>query len=228
MAEPQFRHEYKHALNWADYYTLRQRLRAIAKPDPNSGPNGQYFIRSLYFDNDDDKALKEKIYGLPNREKFRLRYYNHNPHLIRLEKKSKSSGLCVKESVPITRQQTQALLAHNITWMKESQNSLLTELYSKMSFQRLRPRTLVDYTREAYLYPYGNVRVTFDMNIRSGLYTTQFFAGNIPTIPVDEAGTLLLEIKYDQFLPDLMRDIIQTNTRKTQAFSKYASCRMFE
>lgn len=227
MNQLEYRHEYKHAINLLDYHSLRQRVRIIARLDSNAGPDGHYHIRSLYFDNDDDKALREKIYGLPNREKFRIRLYNIDDAFIRLEKKSKVNGLCNKQSTALTREQTERILEGDILWMAESDDPLIVEFYSKIRFQRLRPRTIVDYRREAYIFPYGNVRVTFDSDIRTGLYSTGLFNNRIPTLRVGEPGVLLLEVKYDNFLPDLIRDLIQTNTRRTEAFSKYAACRIY-
>ncbi len=227
MNHLEYRHEYKLAINLMDYHALRQRIKAVANLDPNAGADGRYHIRSLYFDNDDDKALREKLYGLANREKFRIRIYNESSDLIRLEKKSKVSGLCNKQSVALTRVQAEQTLAGDIAWMPQTGNALLTEFYGKLCYQRLRPKTLVDYWREAYTYPYGNVRITFDSDIRTGGYSTGLFEGDIPTLSVCEPGLQLLEVKYDNFLPDIIRDVIQTNTRHTQAFSKYAACRIY-
>jgi hypothetical protein len=227
MTKSTYRHEYKHTINLLDYYSIRQRIKAVAMPDANADPDGRYFIRSLYFDNDDDKALREKLYGLPNREKFRIRLYNGRSDLIRLEKKSKRNGLCRKQSVPLSMEEVQQILDGDTAWIRESSHPLLLEFYSKMAYQRLRPRTIVDYWREPYVFPYGNVRVTFDSDIRTGLYATGLFTREIPTVPVGDRGTLLMEVKYDSFLPDIMRDVIRTNARKSGAFSKYAACRIY-
>ena len=227
MCEQKYRHEYKHAINMLDYHTLRQRIKAIVRPDPNAGVDGRYHIRSLYFDNDDDKALREKIYGLPNREKFRIRIYNNGSDFIRLEKKSKTYGLCSKQSATITKEQAERILTGDVEWMAHTGNAVLTEFYGKTSYQRLRPKTIVDYWREAYTYPFGNVRITFDSEVRTGLYATGLFDRELLTFPTGDAGVLLLEVKYDEFLPDIIRDLIQTNTRRTAAFSKYAACRVY-
>lgn len=227
MNELKYRHEYKHLINLLDYHSLRQRVKTVSRVDANAGTDGRYHIRSLYFDNDNDKVLKEKIYGLPNREKFRIRLYNLDDAFIRLEKKSKRNGLCNKQSTPLTREQTQRILDGDLAWMTESKEPLIVEFYSKLRFQRLRPRTIVDYWREAYIFPYGNVRVTFDSNLRTGLYSTGLFDSSIPTLSVGDPGVLLLEVKYDNFLPDILRDLIQTNTRHAGAFSKYAACRIY-
>ena len=227
MDKPEYRHEYKHAINLLDYHALRSRLRAVAKLDRHAGPDGRYHIRSLYFDDDDDTALREKLYGLPSREKYRLRIYNMGDDFIRLEKKSKAHGLCSKQSAALTRRQTEQILEGDTTWMAGSGDAVLAEFYGKTRFRRLRPKTLVDYWREAYTFSYGNVRVTFDSDVRTGLYSTGLFDGALPTLSAGEPGVLLLEVKYDAFLPDVIRDLIQTNTRRTAAFSKYAACRVY-
>ncbi len=227
MNQPEYRHEYKHSINLLDYHSLRQRLRTVAQADPNAGADGRYHIRSLYFDNDDDKALREKLYGVPVREKYRIRLYNGSGKLIRLEKKSKQNGLCLKQSAPLKREEAELIVSGDTEWMARSEEALFVEFYSKLIYQRLRPKTLVDYWREAYIFTYGNVRVTFDSGIRTGIYSTGLFEAEVPTVAVSAPGAMLLEVKYDSFLPDLIRDIIQTNTRRTEAFSKYAACRVY-
>lgn len=220
------RHEYKYPINYMDYLVLKQRLDAVMKKDPHTGKNGMYHIRSLYFDTPDDKALKEKIDGVNKREKFRIRFYNGNDSVIHLEKKSKINGLCNKKSVPITREETEKILAGDISWMAtETERPLLSELYSKMKSQLLQPKTLVDYERIPYVFSAGNVRITIDKNIRTGVYQKDFFDVFVPTVSASE--TVLLEVKYDAFIPQFILDILQLNSRRTQAFSKYAACRIY-
>ncbi len=227
MYTPDYRHEYKHCINLSDYYSLRPRLQTVAITDPNTGPDGRYHVRSLYFDNDEDKALREKIAGLANREKFRIRLYNGDSSFIRLEKKSKANGLNEKHSAPITVEECQRMIDGDIDWMEKSPYTLIVELYSKIRFQRLKPKTIVDYWREAYVYPAGNVRITFDSDIRTGLFSTNILDPNLPLILTGEPGLLLLEVKFDHFFPDIMRDIIQTGERCSASFSKYAACRTY-
>lgn len=222
-----FRHELKHAINQSDYYALKSRLKVVAKSDRNVDETGKYRIRSLYFDNIHDKALREKIDGVNNREKFRIRYYNDDFSYIKLEKKSKINGLCNKQAVNLTKEQCEALLEGDIDWMKESKEPLVIELYTKMNYQQLKPRTLVDYIREPFVYEPGNVRITIDSEIRTGLYAKDLFDLEAPMIRVDEKGVMILEVKFDDFLPDLIADMIQTNYRRSSAFSKYAVCRMY-
>ena len=220
-----FRHEYKHEINYSDMIALRGRLRAVMKPDENGG-DGKYLIRSLYFDNIADKALREKLDGVNNREKFRLRYYNKDTSFIRLEKKSKMNGLSSKESAVITAKEAQAVIDGDYGWMEGCEKPLVQELYSKISSVGLRPKTIVDYWREAFIYPAGNVRVTLDYDIRTGLLCTDFLNGECITIPAGNAP-IILEVKWDEFLPSVIRDAVQLGGRRTSAFSKYAACRIY-
>lgn len=161
-----YRHEWKHEISRGDMLALRQRLSAVAKQDVHA-IGGKYLIRSLYFDNASDKALREKIDGVNRREKFRIRYYNGDTSVIRLEKKSKIDGLCSKESVPLSSEQAQSIVCGRYNWMMDSNEPLIQELYSKIMSQGLRPKTIVDYTREPFVFAPGNVRVTLDYNIRT-------------------------------------------------------------
>jgi hypothetical protein len=221
----EFRHEWKHEINASDLIALRQRLRAVASPDPHA-VDGKYLIRSLYFDNPADRALREKLDGVSRREKFRIRCYDRNTDVIHLEKKSKLGGLGSKQSACLTAEEAQAIVDGQIDWMMDSDRPLVWELYSKMRTQGLRPKTIVDYTREPFVYAPGNVRVTFDYNIRTGLSCTDFLNPNCVTIPAGDAP-IILEVKWDAYLPDVIRDAVQLTGRRTSAFSKYAQCRIY-
>ena len=222
-----YRHEWKHEITYADLISIRQRLRAVAETDPHA-KDGKYLIRSLYFDNIKDKALREKVDGVDRREKFRIRYYNGDPTaVIHLEKKSKLNGLGTKYSAPLTMDEAQKIVDGDIDWMMDSPHSLIQELYCKMRYQGMKPRTIVDYTREPYTYRPGNVRVTFDYGIRTGLRSTDFLDPGCVTIPEGDAG-IILEVKWDEFLPSIIRDAVQTPGRRVCAFSKYAQCRIYD
>ena len=220
-----YRHEWKHEISYADLLAIRQRLRAVAESDPHA-ENGRYLIRSLYFDNLSDKALREKIDGVNLREKFRIRYYNGDPSVIHLEKKSKRAGLGTKYSAVLTKDEAQSIVDGELDWMLSSGRPLVQELYCKMRYQGLRPKTIVDYTREPFIYRPGNVRVTFDYDIRTGLSCTDFLNPDCVTIPAGDAP-ILLEVKWDAFLPSVIRDAVQTPGRRVEAFSKYAQCRIY-
>lgn len=244
-----YRHEWKHEINRADLLILRQRLRAVASPDPHAR-DGTYTVRSLYFDNACDKALQEKLDGVSRREKFRIRYYNGDTSVIRLEKKSRLGGLGNKQSAALTAGQVRAIAEGSLDWMPESPDELVRELYAKMRIQGLRPKTIVDYTREPFVFAMcnvpgnapgnvtniapgnvaniapGNVRITLDYNIRTALRCRDFLEPDCPTVPAGNAP-VILEVKWDAFLPDIIRDAVQLPGRHVTAFSKYAQCRIY-
>ena len=220
-----YRHEWKHEISYCELLAIRTRLRAVMQPDPHA-KDGRYLIRSLYFDNPNDKALREKLDGVNRREKFRIRYYNGDPSVIHLEKKSRLNGLGTKFSADLTREQAQAIVDGETDWMLRSDAPLVRELYCKMKYQGLRPRTVVDYTREPFVYGPGNVRVTFDYDIRTGLADTDFLSPRCVTVPAGDAP-IILEVKWDAFLPSVIRDAVQTPGCRAGAFSKYAQCRIY-
>lgn len=223
-----FRHELKYQIGYPQYLELRSRLKAVMRTDSHTGPDGRYLIRSIYFDNYQDKALQEKINGVSRREKFRIRYYNDDFSYIALEKKVKDNSLCKKFDARVTEEECRRLLTGELSWMPKHPSGLVQELYGKMRSQMLRPRVLVSYIREPYIWKAGNVRVTFDSHIRTTLYHRKFLEEKISDIGVlDELGDMILEVKFDAFLPEVIRSIIQTNTVRQQAFSKYQACRRF-
>ena len=218
------RHELKFCINFVDYMQLRARLRGVAQLDENAEADGAYKVRSLYFDNYSDKAVTEKLSGQSWREKFRIRYYKDDKSRIKLEKKSKVNRMCYKESAGLTLNQCEALLAGDYKLLKNSNHPLHNELYAKMQFQNLRPTNVLDYRREAYVYPTGNVRITVDRGIRTSNSVTGFFDSELTTIPA--TPEIILEIKYDGFLPDVIRDIVQIGWRSQAEFSKYVVARL--
>ena len=223
-----YRHELKFEILYADYVAMRTRLSLIMKSDPHVNSDGRYRIRSIYFDNSDDKALREKIDGIAKREKFRIRYYNDDFSFITLEKKMKINDLCLKYDAVITEEECRKILKGDTLWMLDSDNELIKEFYAKMKYQRLKPRVLVSYEREPYIYRAGNVRVTFDSKIRTTLYDQEFLTENVSDInATDTPEYMLLEVKYDKYLPDIIRDIVQMNGARQQAFSKYGACRRY-
>lgn len=222
----QFRHEVKHEISHLDMLVLRQRLKTVMIPDSHSR-NGKYEIRSLYFDNLDDKALREKFDGVNIREKYRIRLYNNDTSVIHLERKCKHNGLGYKDSAALTPRQAQAIADGDTHWMAASTDEVILGFYIRIRNERLAAKVIVDYTREPFLFAPGNVRVTLDYNIRTGLGLTDFMNPDCPTIPVQDSPCIL-EVKWDNYLPDVIRDIVQLESRRNTAFSKYAACRMYD
>lgn len=222
----QFRHEVKHEINNLDMLVLRQRLRAIMAPDEHA-VDGRYEIRSLYFDSPDDRALRDKLDGINIREKYRIRLYNRSASFIRLERKFKRGGLGYKASAALTSKQAQSIADGDVHWMAESSDEVIREFYLRIRNEGLMPKAIVDYTREPFVFAAGNVRVTLDYDIRTALRCTDFLNPDCPTIPVP-GSPCILEVKWDNYLPDVIRDAVQLGNRHCAAYSKYAACRIYD
>ena len=229
MIEKQhYRHEYKFDLTLGQYYELRPRLRAVMRPDAHAGPDGHYIISSTYFDNYMDKALREKNEGIARREKFRIRWYNGDLSALKLEKKIKDNNLCLKISSNLTAEEYKRITEGDINWMRDDDRALVRELYLKYKGELIRPRVIVSYLREPYVYDPGNVRVTFDSDVRSSLYKK--IDADPRYVDVDarmEPGHLIMEVKYDEYLPEVIGMILQTKNVRQSSFSKYGVCRRF-
>lgn len=222
-----YRHELKYQITPADYWTLRPRLRAVLHPDPHVGEGGTYRIQSIYFDNYQDKALREKTSGTAKREKWRIRWYNNDLSFFMLEKKMKVDSLCMKFDTKLTGEECRRILRNDTDWML-SRDDLLREFCCRQRAQQLRPRVTVSYLREPYIYGPGNVRVTFDSDIRTSLYEQDFLCSERVDIPAtDSPGSLLMEVKYDRYLPAVVQDLIQIGRVRQGAFSKYGASRRF-
>ena len=218
-----YRHEWKWAVGARELAILRQRLRAVMTPDSH-GDQGSYRVRSLYFDTPDDRALREKLAGLSRREKFRIRLYDGSTDLIHLEKKVKNGGLGYKLTAKVTAGQVAGILDGDISWMMDSESPLVRELYCTMQPELLRPQVIVDYHREAFTYAPGNVRVTFDTDVRAGPNVSDFLLPNPLTVPIPNKPAIL-EVKWDAFLPDPIRAAVHLDGVRAAPFSKYAACR---
>lgn len=219
-----FRHELKHQVNHAEARVLSARLALLFGRDAHAGPDGTYRITSLYFDTPYDEALRQKIEGIDRREKFRLRYYGGAPSFVKLEKKIKQGGLCSKRSSRLTLGEARRIIEGDTAFLLESDDPLKVELYSKMRGKLLAPRIVTAYDREAYTYAPGNCRITIDRNLRSA--TPEHFLDAAFSLPVND-GVVVVEVKYDAFLPDIVRMAVQIPNRRHAAYSKYAMCRKF-
>ena len=227
LKEVTLRHEFKHQISPGEDLVLSQRLRKLFPHDKYAGPGGSYRITSLYFDTPYDSAYREKLDGVDNREKFRLRYYGTDTSFIRLEKKFKRKGLCGKRSVSLIQDQAEKILRGDYEFLLKSADPLLIELYSKIRGKGLRPKTIVCYDREAFVYAPGNVRITLDRNLYTGLGSIDFLNTEIKGIKAMDSSRVL-EVKYDVFLPELVRMAVQVPGRQAGACSKYALCRRFD
>ena len=222
------RHELKYFISPAEMSVLRGVLTPVMQLDPNGNENNEYHIRSLYFDTINDDALNEKIAGVGNRKKYRIRIYNFSDKVIKLECKSKYGDLISKQSVTIPRELADQLIAGDPEGLQRMRHPLLHDMFREMKTNLLRPAVIVDYTREAYIHPAEEVRVTFDKTLRTGLFSSDMFNKDLPTYPVFDDPVEILEVKYDEFLPAHIQAILSSITAQRSAISKYTHCRRYE
>ena len=230
MAVP-LRHELKFFISPLQYQVLSRTLKATLNPDPNGDENNQYHIRSLYFDTAYDSALYDKINGTANRDKYRIRIYNFSDQMIRLECKSKFRDLISKRSVRITRDLAEQLISADPTGLESTASGLVSDTFREMRTNLLHPVVIVDDLREAYLHPAEEVRITFDMQLRSGLNSVDMFNPYLPTVPPFDHDEIILEVKYNQVLPPYIASLLTYALRDgacRSAISKYVYCRRFE
>jgi len=227
--EKVYRHELKYYISEADYYMLRNSLNSLLRHDSNAGDNGDYYIRSLYFDDYKNSALVEKLSGIENRKKYRIRIYGLSDSLIRLERKNKNKDFISKDNLILTREEYDKIIKKDVGFLQKKDSQLAKDFYYEIKTKRLEPAVIVDYVREAYVHPIRNLRVTFDKVVKTGRYATSIFDEGVPLASVLPPGTVVLEIKFQKGLPDYLIGVLNTITASQRsAISKYALCRKYE
>ncbi|MGN7358026.1 polyphosphate polymerase domain-containing protein [Paenibacillus sp. SAF-054] len=219
------RHELKYYLHLHEYIALRQRISAYLTMDRNSVHPDGYGIRSLYFDGLQQHSLYDKNNGVFRRDKYRIRVYNGSDSKITLERKSKFGDYINKVSAPLTKEEYALILAGDAAFLSDKDHPLLQEFYMALVHSGFRPSVIVDYMREAYIYELGNVRITFDKRLAAGMNTVDVFD---PALVLEEAlppALTIMEIKYDSYLPDGIRQLVQPDRHIRSAISKFVICR---
>lgn len=224
--EFKYRHELKYRCSISQIELIRQRIEKLIPLDKHA-KNGQYCIRSMYFDNYANRCYFENESGTDPREKFRIRIYNASDNRISLECKRKERGKTHKSSCLLTKEQCYNLINNGTINDIELQNPLLIKFYCLIKTQLFKPAIIVEYDREPYVYKNGNVRITFDKNIRSSVEFDKFFDQNIATREILEKGQHLMEVKYDEYIPDFIKECLEISELRRTTFSKYYLCRKF-
>ena len=221
----QFRHEFKYLITPHEYYVLKSRLAPIMRSDPHA-QDGGYHIRSLYFDDAYDSSLNEKGAGVYFREKFRIRVYDKSKKIIKLERKGKCGSHIDKEMASLSLDEYYSILNGDTAFLANTNEPLLKLFYSRIATNLLKPAVIVDYYRDPLIYPVSEVRVTFDKKIStvSGSLDIFDFDSHID-IPTEYFDSVVLEVKFNNILPDIVRDRLCVRSTN-QAVSKYVLCRM--
>jgi len=219
------RHELKYQINFMQYRILRQKLGAVLKLDSHAGPDGRYHIRSLYFDDFRNSAFFDKMAGVLTRKKYRMRIYNLCDDFIKFERKGKFNEYVCKESAVLTREEADRIISGDVTFLAKSDSKLLRSYYLECRNNLLRPVVLVDYLREAYVHPVGDVRVTFDIGLQTSLGPVSFFDTKSSTVSVNEEPGVILEVKFNDVLPEIVRGLFFEKIRPRSAIGKFTMCR---
>lgn len=225
--KPLFRHELKYLVSSAQLKMIENRLKHLMPLDKHVQETGIYNIRSLYFDDYNNRCYYENEDGTDPREKFRIRIYNHSTDKISLECKRKEHGKIYKTSCPLTIEQTKTLMEGQYLRDVANQPELLQKFTYLMMTRKFKPVVIVEYDRVPYIYKLGNVRVTLDQNISASGAVDKFLEEEIPKRPIMSNGQQLLEVKYDELLPDYIYTNLQLKDLRQTTFSKYYLCRKF-
>lgn len=219
------RHEYKYYINNGTCHILRLRLRDFMQPDGNMHKERGYLVSSLYFDDMYAAAMDEKLAGTRFRKKFRIRVYERDASVIKLECKMKFDSFIAKESALLSVEEYYSILNGEYGFLLKRDENVCRELYMQHNISRLMPVAVVEYLREAYVLRYGNVRLTFDKNIAASFDATDLLGESCPVTEILPEGVLVLEVKYDDYLPEYIRQLLQIGEAEKCAISKYVMCR---
>ena len=225
-----YRHELKYVISDADAELLAIRLNAMLSPDPYAAKTGGgYAIRSLYFDDAYESAVEEKVAGVQYRDKWRIRIYNYSDRVIKLERKHKNGQFIKKDSLSLTRKECNALLGGSYTFLLYRQEPFAKEAYAALRTEGLKPKVIVDYYRQPFVFPLEDVRITLDRNIRTGYFSKDLFNSHAITYPAtDMLGQCVLEVKYNAYLDSHIASLIQLPSAVYTAASKYLFCRQYD
>ena len=202
---------------------LTRRLDAVIPRDANAG-SGRYMIRSLYFDDEFESAYEDKLAGVEKRKKYRIRIYNYSESIIKLECKFKQGQYIYKSSAVLSKAEAEALIAGEYEFLFARSELVCRWFYLECAEKRMVPKVVVDYDRVPFVFPYGDVRITFDCGIRAGLFCGELFDRQLPVAEVLEPGKLIMEVKFTQYLPEFIRSLLCVSDGEYTAYSKYTIC----
>lgn len=227
-----YRHELKFYINHMEYNALKSSISGVMPMDEYAAKHGGYYhIRSLYFDDFWDSALQQKLDGDNDRRKFRIRIYNYNDRDIKLERKVKTGQFIRKDSTSLSREEFDAIMAGDFDFLAERPEAPCMSLYLEMRNNLMKPKVIVDYVREPFIYPIEEVRVTFDKDLRLAIRNFDgydIFNPNLMTSPAVDDNLIILEVKFNQFLPAIIHKLIQSPGNMRSSISKYVMCRRYE
>ena len=222
-----YRHEYKYIISDTDAVILKERLKKLMTLDTHTGGKESYNIRSLYYDNYIDGCYYDNENGNDPKEKFRIRIYNGKTSRISLECKRKERGKTNKEACLISEEQCKFLMGESKQYTISELPTLARKLALLKSQQLMKPVVIVEYDRIPFVYATGNVRVTIDQSLRTSSDVAKFLTGGYSKRPIIQSGFSILEVKWDELIPDWLFQVCQLDSLVHTACSKYYYCRQY-
>lgn len=218
-----YRNEWKYLISKWEAEALKNRLSPLMERDPHT-TDGKYMIRSLYFDDYWNSSYEEKMMGIEERQKWRIRIYNYSDKKISLERKKKQGSYIHKDSAALTRMEYESIINGDYAFLLSHQKQLCREFYYECMVKLQRPKVIVDYEREPFIKEEGDVRITFDYDVRAALGGYDIFDPGLPILAALEPETLVLEVKFTEFLPGMIRKVLPLDGQEFTAVSKYTLC----
>ena len=218
------RNEIKYLLTYEDYVMLSRRMAAILTLDKHTVSPDGYRITSLYMDDMYDTSYYEKLSGDTNRKKYRMRAYNYDPSVISLECKEKKQSRINKTRTEIDQEIFNGIRVNDFGGLFGREDELSKSVFVLNREKGLKTSVVVDYVREAYTHPLSNTRITFDKELACGIGTTDFFSKEYKSGYIFPRNEVILEVKFDKYLPEMIRLMLSVGYRPLAA-SKYTLCR---
>ena len=212
----EYRKEIKYIISDNDFNIINENLKMLLKKDKYC-INDFYTITSIYFDNYKKASYNQVKCGVSERWKYRIRFYNYDDSFIKLEKKYKDNNLIKKSDINISIDILNNILNNSVK-IDKNNTPLLNEFILRMKSEFLRPVMCIEYDRVPYVYKFGNVRITLDYNIR---YNNKFDDLFNAKKRMYHINSKVLEVKYNEFIPDFISRKIGLNTLSQTSFSKF-------
>lgn len=218
-----FRHEFKYLINRYDYLKCRNLCERYMNYDKFAGADGTYFINSLYFDSVGCKDFFDKDLGAYDRKKMRIRNYGYDLDWAHFEMKRKLDIWEYKDKVKISKDEFYRIAAGDFSCLLNKDDTAVS-FFSILSEGLYRPSCVIEYDRVAFVLPFEDVRITFDLDVRYSTSDFDIFRKKVTT-PLFPEKSVVFEIKYNEFLPGWARGMLSIAGKQTEAVSKYCFAR---
>ncbi len=221
------RHELKYYINQIDYQSAKSVLSQLMKQDSHQTNSSGYFIRSLYLDDLYDNSVEEKLAGIEKRDKYRLRIYDCKQNWVKLERKRKNGNFVNKTTTIITKREALHIINGQYKELaKNYHNPDTYSIYYDFCQKYFHPVCIVDYYRDVFMLDYNDIRITFDKQLRCNNENYDLFNPHLFTEPLMRPEIIVMEIKFNHFLPAWFKNIIHLESVTASAVSKYCQSRM--